>query len=103
MFDMLHGTVEPETVELLSIARHLQHDLDRHLGARRLPKSWVVEATLDIDVLPSPSIRRHLRSSCRVTITDDRGGKHTSTRYATAPLPARDPIRWIKDWLVRRA
>lgn len=86
VFDLLDGTVEPASAEVEALAHLLQHDLARHLDARRIDRGWVTAATLEVSAAGiTPGTRVPIR--CRVTITDDRGTPHTSTRSGSMAIP----------------
>ncbi|QCR20164.1 hypothetical protein [Agrococcus sp. SGAir0287] len=66
-------------------ARILRADLQRHLARRRIPSEWVVGATLELWVLAVRGRRAQVR--CRISIADDLGRVHASTRSTAVGLP----------------
>ena len=97
-FDLLTGTVAPWLPELDARAVTLRSELERHLRARSLPNSWIVEASLVVWVEKSAEGIYPVR--CQVAITDDLRRLHTSTRRASVQRMI--PPLWIKGTLLAR-
>ncbi len=80
-FDLAAGTADPTSRNLASLAKDLAADLDRHLQVRDINPEWVTTATLTVTFNETLNGKRPLGPyECLVTITDDLGTTHTSTR-----------------------
>ncbi|WP_130351901.1 hypothetical protein [Agromyces ramosus] len=99
-FDMIAGTAKPASGHVRSVSEMLQRDLARHLGVRHLPREWVREASLTVDIEAStPGTVAPVR--CQVRILDDRGIAHTTTRRGRTTIPARVAPARLRRWFHR--
>lgn len=98
--NLLNGAVFPASVLLVPLATELQSDFRRHLAVRSIPITWVVLATFEVAVENWTPGRDALVLS-RVTIRDDLGQEHTSTRRGGLYVP-RSRLRDRLRELIRR-
>ncbi len=93
-FDLVSGVADPSSPELSKLAQDLAKDLARHLRVRQISELWVKSA--DMTVTVDGRLRWNYRRNtfvCIVTITDDLGTLHTSTRKTPGPdFFALDPL-----------
>lgn len=97
---MIAGEAEPASDHIRSVSEMLQRDLARHLDVRHVPREWVREASLTVDIAAStPGAVATVR--CQVRILDDRGIAHTSTRRSETTIPARLATAGLRRWFRR--
>lgn len=84
--DIVNGRVMPPSSAVKALTAELGRDLRRHLGARNIPTEWVDAATFRVSV-ENEAAGRPVITRCMITITDDNGVEHTSTRTAALYMP----------------
>lgn len=99
--DLTNGTVTPASKHLDRLTARLIRSLERHLVARRIAVEWVSGASVELWVSDGVAPRT-IVVRCRVSIVDDRGHIHTSTRTGAGPIPVRPFWRYLRDLLFRR-
>ena len=100
-FDLVSGVADPSSRELSKLAQDLARDLARHIRARQISELWVDSAEMVVTV-EGPLGWNYRRNTfvCIVTITDDLGGLHTSTRKTPGPnFVALDPLDLVFGFL----
>lgn len=96
-FNLVAGTSTPEASSLRILARDYRDDFARHLHVLSIEDAWVGSASLSLG-FDVPTAGRESLVTCRVTITDDLGRVHTSTRRGRVHLPG----RWRSRMSTRR-
>lgn len=99
--DLRLGTVTPAAPHLDRLSAQLVGDLARHLAARKLSEDWLSGGKVELWVSDGAA-RRTIVVRCRVSLVDDRGRVHTSTRTGAGRIPVRPLGTFLRDLLLPR-
>ena len=92
-FDLIAGVADPASRELSRLAVNLARELTRHLRARHISDEWVHAATLTVTFDEVLSGNRPTGNyQCLVTIMDDLGSTHTSTRRSALAEAGKETV-----------
>lgn len=99
--DLLLATVTPPSRHLDRLSARLVDDLARHMAARKLPGEWLSSGKVELWVSDGAA-RRTVVVRCRVSLVDDRGRVHTSTRTGAGRIPVRPLGTFLRDVFLLR-